>query len=405
MRFDVVIVGAGIGGAVLALDLGRRGWRVAIVERESAPSPIARPEIVWGATPSALDHFGIGEAIRNTASVQLQRIDIGGAKPWLRITAEDFAAAGVDAFSTNPSMTREIVTGAAVATGNVEIHRGITVDALLHDHERVTGVRGTRGDATLEFEASLVVGDDGGSSVVRTHLHIPITFHAFPIEFVTAAIAKWPLPPHGVRIWIDRKQRNDGVPAAGFMPWPENKGVLLVPLPADRAKRLFEQPPEMFWNALDRVTPMAGALREQLEFPRDFKRIARPFGHAASYVANGAALIGDAAHPMTPAGGQGANASIWDALGLADVADAALRSSDVSRERLLPYERLRRPVNHESISFSRGARGLFRVGRFLPLGVALPMLARTIETLGWPKRKIIRSFATTFVHPRAAAPA
>ena len=29
----VVIVGAGIGGAVLPLDLGSRGWRVALVER------------------------------------------------------------------------------------------------------------------------------------------------------------------------------------------------------------------------------------------------------------------------------------------------------------------------------------------------------------------------------------
>ena len=55
MRLDVVIVGAGIGGAVLALDLGRRGWRVALVERENAPPRIARPEVLWGATLRALE--------------------------------------------------------------------------------------------------------------------------------------------------------------------------------------------------------------------------------------------------------------------------------------------------------------------------------------------------------------
>ena len=82
---------------------------------------------------------------------------------------------------------------------------------------------------------------------------------------------------------------------------------------------------------------------------------------------------------------------------MADVADAALRSGDVSRERLLPYERLRRPVNDESISFSRLARRVFRAGSFLPLGVAVPAIAKTIDTLGWPKRKIIRTFATAFV--------
>src|SRR6185436_6129457 len=104
MRYDVVIVGAGIGGAVLALDLGRRGWRVALVERESAPPNIARPEILWSPTPNALERYGVADAIRERASVKLEEIAIGGEKPWLRITRKDFDAAGVDAFSTNPSM-------------------------------------------------------------------------------------------------------------------------------------------------------------------------------------------------------------------------------------------------------------------------------------------------------------
>ncbi len=405
MRFDVAIVGAGIGGAVLALDLGRRGWRVALVERESAPPRLTRPEILWGATLRALEPYGVAEAIRHTASVQLEGIEIGGEKPWLRITRDDFATAGVDAFSTNPSKTRTIVVDAAVATGNVDIHRGVAVEDLLYDDGRVTGVQGKRGDATLAFKARLVVGDDGGSSVVRTQLSIPIALDTFPIDFVTAMITRWPLPPHRVRGWIHPKGFGDSLSAAVFIPWPGNEGVLLVPLRADRAKRLFGQPPESFWNALERVTPMAGALREQLKFPRDFWRVARPFGHVGSYVANGAALIGDAAHPMTPFGGQGANASVWDALALADVADAALRTDDVSRERLLPYERLRRQVNDESVSFSRVAHRIFRVGRFVPLAIVLPLVARTINALGWPKRKIIGLFATAFVHPREQAAA
>jgi 6-methylpretetramide 4-monooxygenase len=395
MRCDVVIVGAGVGGAVLALALGKRGWRVAVVERESAPPLIVRPEILWGATPHALDRHGIGDAIRD-ASVQIEAVHIGGEKPWLKITGDDFAAAGVDAFSTNPSTTRAIIVTAAVATGNVEIHRGVAVEELLYDGDgRVTGVRAKQGEAPLELEASLVVGDDGGNSVVRTRLGIPIALETFPIEFVTAKIPRWPLPPRRVRVWIDPKR------SAGFIPWPGNEGILLMPLPPDRADDLFSQPPETFWSSLERVTPVAAALREQLQFPRDFRRVARPFGHAQSYVAAGAVLIGDAAHPMTPAGGQGANAAIWDALALADVADAALRSNDVSRQRLLQYERVRRPCNAKSVSFSRAARRVFRAGGVLPLRI-VPTLARTIDILGWPKRKVIGTFATAFVHPRFA---
>jgi len=400
MRFDVLIVGAGIGGAVLALDLGRRGWRVALVEREAMPPRIVRPEILWGATLHALEPYGVAEAVRQTASVQIEEIAFGPEKPWLRITPDDLAAAGVAAFSTNPSMTRTIMTDMAAATGNVEIHRGVTVEDLMEEDGRVSGVHGRTGDATIALEARLVVGDDGGSSMVRKHLSIPIAFDSFPVEFVTALISRWPLPPNRVRAWIYPKGFRHGLPAAAFIPWPGNEGVLLMPLAAERAKRLFDQSPEVFWSALERVTPMARFLREQIEFPRDFRRVARPFGHAGSYVANGAALIGDAAHPMTPAGGQGANASIWDALALADVADSALRTTDVSRERLLPYERVRRPVNEQSISFSRIARRVFRFGRFFPPAIVLPVIGRTMNALGWPQRKILHSFATAFVHPR-----
>ena len=398
MQFDVVVVGAGIGGAALALMLGRRGRRVAIVERESAAPVMVRPEILWGATVEALDRFGIRKDIAGSASVQLHGIEIGGAKPWLSISHEDFAVAGVDAYSTNPSMTRDAITRAALATGNVEIHRGVVVEDLVRDDGRVTGVRGRRGETPLAFEATLVVGDDGGGSIVRTKLGSGIALDTFPIEFVTAKIAQWPLPPHRARIWIDLSGLRDRLPAAGFVPWPAGEGVLLVPLTPEKAKRLFAEPAETFWNELDRVTPMAGAMRAQLEFPRDFTRVTRPFGHAHSYSAHGAVLIGDAAHPMTPAGGQGANAAIWDALALAGILDTAFRGGGVTREHLLAYERLRRPSNEASVSISRTARRAFRFAQFLPLTLLLPLVAKTAEALGWPKRRVIRSFSTTFVH-------
>ncbi len=365
MRFDVVIVGAGIGGAVLALDLGRRGWRIALIERETVPPRIARPEILWSPTTNALERYGnrygVADAIRERASVKLEAIEIGGEKPWLRITRQDFDAAGIDAFSTNPSLTRAILAEAAVATGNVEVHRGVAVEELLRENGRVVGVRSSK---QLVIEAQLVVGDDGGNSIVRAQLGIPLALTPFPIEFVTAMIPQWTLPPSRARVWIDANG------AKAFIPWPDGEGILLIPLPADRP------------------TPEG----------QDYKRIARPFGHAPSYVADGAALIGDAVHPMTPAGGQGANASIWDALALADVADAALRAGDVSRERLLAYERLRRPSNERSVAISRIARRAFRAGRYLPLSLVVPSAMRTIDALGWPKRRVIRAFASTFVN-------
>ena len=47
MSHDILIVGGGIGGAVLANLLARGGKRVAVLEKNLVPPPIARPEILW----------------------------------------------------------------------------------------------------------------------------------------------------------------------------------------------------------------------------------------------------------------------------------------------------------------------------------------------------------------------
>ena len=153
-----------------------------------------------GATPRALEALGVADAIRRTAGILLEEIAIGGPTPWLRLTAADFQSSGVEAYSTNPAMTRALIADAAVATGKVETFRGVTVTDLHQDGGVVTGVSGRRGDEALTFDAALVVGDDGGRSVVRTGLGIPLPFDAFPIEFVTALITRWTLPPQRVRV-------------------------------------------------------------------------------------------------------------------------------------------------------------------------------------------------------------
>jgi 2-polyprenyl-6-methoxyphenol hydroxylase-like FAD-dependent oxidoreductase len=50
MAIDFLIVGGGIGGAVLANLLGQRGKRVLVLEKGRTPVPQARPEVLWPAT-------------------------------------------------------------------------------------------------------------------------------------------------------------------------------------------------------------------------------------------------------------------------------------------------------------------------------------------------------------------
>ena len=399
---DAIIVGAGIGGAVLALALGTRGWKVKLLEREAQPPRMVRPEILWGATPAALDRFGVGDVIRTKTSVRLGGIQIfRRGRRLLTLSASNLRDARVEAYSTDPGQTREAIASAAAATGNVTIQRGVEVRQIVRDGGKIVGVQASQDGKPLEEQARLVVGDDGAKSVVRRAL-LPegeTNLNIFPLDFITAAIP-WPdeLPPDQARVFINPQAFREGIPAVGCLPWPDGRGVLLMPLPHARAVALLEGTAEAFWSELAKLTPLAETLSAGLTFPGDFRRVQRPYGHAPQYVADGAAIIGDAAHPVSPAGGQGANASIWDALALAEVAHQALTVGDTSRERLARYETLRRPRNRDSLWFTERVVGVLRYAAYVPgISRLIPAMLRCIDSLPAVKSRIVSSFATTFV--------
>jgi 2-polyprenyl-6-methoxyphenol hydroxylase-like FAD-dependent oxidoreductase len=369
---------------------------VILVEREATPLRLARPEVLWGATLAALDTLGVADWIRDEASVLLDGIEIRDPSGTsISLSREDMSAASVRGYSTQPTLTRATLVEAALATGCVEVHRNAKVDGLLRDGSRIRGVSGKRAGETFALEARMVVGDDGIHSAVRTGIGIPLALSDFPIDFLSATL-RWPasLSPARVSAHLDPAAFRAGMPAAVFISWPHGEGVLLVPLSSQRAERLLADSEESFWIGLQELTPLATDLRGQLAFPRDFTRVNRPFGNAERYAVDGAALLGDAAHPMTPAGGQGANAAIFDALALAEVADIALSTGEATRASLLEYERRRHPINARSVRISATARRAFR------LAAACRCRSSCRRRLAWPTASPGPSAARSGPSPR-----
>jgi len=400
METDVLIAGGGIGGAVLALILGGRGWRVRIIEREGRLVELARPEIIQETTLYALERLGVAPELRARATCPLRLLELRRAGDLLlRLDAEDLAAARVAPYSADPCTTRELVLEAALATGNVELVRGAEVTDVLRDGERVVGVRGRRAGSAFEARGRLVVGDDGVRSIIRGGIGSRIKLRLFPLEFIVFDLPRpADLAEDEVRVWLDPAGMRGGMVGGLLAPLPDGRSAGLLFMPISTWEQHFTGDPEHFWQNVAKLTPLTDALRAHLEFPRDFTRIRRPYGHATTYVADGAVLIGDAAHPMSPVGGQAANAAIWDAIALAEVADAALRDRDLSRDRLAAYERQRRAANHRSLSFTRRAVTLARLDRWIP-GVPT-MLTSLIRRAGQDpttRRSLIRKVATAFL--------
>jgi 2-polyprenyl-6-methoxyphenol hydroxylase-like FAD-dependent oxidoreductase len=378
MGIDFLIVGAGIGGAVLANLLSRAGKEVLVLERESAAVVRVRPEVLWPATVHFLESILPVKLLHERALLPLQQLDVHyQGSQFTSFARETLVRAGVQPWSSDGDQTRALLLQQAACS----VERGVEVLGLLHENGRVVGVRArpTGGGAEREILARWTVGDDGGHSAVRQGCGISMATHAVPLDLLSFGFT-WPsfLEPATAQIWINRKRGRSGPFLVAAIPRPAGIGAGLLPVGPellDDARR-FEHFLKEFCDSEQQVAEIIGERR----FPRDLVRVRLAWGHAERYGVDGAVLIGDAAHTVTPAGGQGANAAIADARALADVALAD------EAQLVDAYERRRRPANERSITPSR------IVSRFvaLPRFMLSPWIPTALRCVGWFPRLAAR---------------
>lgn len=65
---DVIVIGAGVGGATAAHALGRRGLQVALVEAKDPCAPVFKAEKMWPGNLEIFDRFGLREAALSVAT-------------------------------------------------------------------------------------------------------------------------------------------------------------------------------------------------------------------------------------------------------------------------------------------------------------------------------------------------
>jgi 2-polyprenyl-6-methoxyphenol hydroxylase-like FAD-dependent oxidoreductase len=322
------------------------------------------------------------------SALAMRGVDVFDGREWGHaVTPELLASAGLQPWFVNPNDTRELLLRRA----GFELRRGLEVVSVLHEGDRVVGVRARDVTTRVEHElfAACTVGDDGAQSLVRQACGIALDARTFGIDFYCAGI-EWPraFAPAVARIWINSRSPESGIVGLGTMPFVGGRGAALVLGNAKVLARATD-----IGGAWERFVVEEPGMREVVgarKFPGDFTKVTRVWGHAERYGAAGAFLIGDAAHPVSPAGGQGANMAIADARVLAEL---VLRGGgDVLRE----YEKRRRRANARSVGITRGAALAIGVPRELFTSLLLfgaPRLARAPRIV----QRILRFASRSFV--------
>jgi 2-polyprenyl-6-methoxyphenol hydroxylase-like FAD-dependent oxidoreductase len=308
-----VVVGAGIGGLTAAVALRRRGWDVTIAERAPALEPVGAGLGLGPNALHALDAIGLGDDVRRFSAVQghggLRRS--GGG--WLVRT--DLGAVATRFGDPQLVALRADVVGLLAGSLPAGVLRtGVTVTGVdAGDAERRARVATSDGD----LDADLVVAADGIGSRIRATLfpdHPGPRYSGFTTwRFVSPALPEGAARPEPAETW----GRGE---VFGVLPLVSGEVYCYASAPAPRGLRHDDEAAELkrrFGRWHDPIPDLIGAISPDRVLHDDVYWIAEPL---PAYHRGRVAILGDAAHAMTPHLGQGACQAIEDAVVLASVA-------------------------------------------------------------------------------------
>jgi salicylate hydroxylase len=327
----IAVVGGGIGGVATALALHRRGLDVHLYEQA--------PE---------LKEVGAGVAIQPNGVKMLERLGLGdelrryGAKwvdPQFRRQDGTFAA----------SMWPPEIAGTIEFYG---MHRADLLDMFvsrlpaerIHTAHRCVGFEQAADEATVIFangarvSADAVIGADGIHSVLQQHVVAPsrplFSGSVAHRGLITAASVGWPAGQMRNRLGAGKHflvfpvRANELVNYVGFVTTQEQtRESWSAPGDPEDLKRAFAG-----WD------PMVEAILAQATHTFRWGLYDRE--PLATWTNGRLTLLGDAAHPMLPHAGQGANQAIEDAVAVATI--LARASRDSAPRALQLYEQARR---------------------------------------------------------------
>jgi 2-polyprenyl-6-methoxyphenol hydroxylase-like FAD-dependent oxidoreductase len=343
-RPKVVVVGGGIGGLFVANALIAHGLQVSV--HEQAPN---------------LGEVGAGVFLTPNSVRQLQRVGLGpSVEKWgARV------GSGSQYFRHDGKPIAPVqVTDSSGWNATFGMHRADLVEMLaaglpresVHTGHRCVGFEQTADVARVSFdngaaaEGDLVIAADGIHSELRRYVTPPSP----PVFSGSVAyrgvishqrIPHW--PPESWLMWLGKGKH--------FLTFPLRAAKLVnyvgfVPADAEM-KESWSAPgdPEVLRREFAGWDPRIESLLSQVE--TTFRWALYDREPLSTWTRGRLTLLGDAAHPMLPHLGQGANQSIEDGMALATILACASRKTAPAA--LLAYERLRR----ERVALvQRGAR-------------------------------------------------
>ncbi|KAG6051253.1 hypothetical protein E4U39_001714 [Claviceps sp. Clav50 group G5] len=349
---DVLIVGAGPTGLVLALWLSKLGVKVRLIDKAAQAATSTRAIVVQARTLELYDQLDPSLADELCENAH----PIGALNIWVRGTRA-FCLPIID-------VGKRLTPRAPTQTISQHQHEKLLADRLLRcygvpielqkellDFSQETPDKDAGGDTeprpgpvtaliqtsqgTETIYAKYIAGCDGSHSTVRKKLNIPFPGGTYDRLFYVADICGGgPVLDGQVHICLDKSDFLAVFPLAG-----QGHGRLLGTIEDPNADQNTSHKSNLTFDDVgDEALQRMGLQVNKVTWFSSYRlhhRVAERFRH------NRAFLLGDAAHVHSPVGGQGMNTGIGDAVNLAWKMASVLRGT-ASEALLETYQEERR---------------------------------------------------------------
>lgn len=363
--FDVVVVGARVGGAPTAMLLARQGYRVLLVDRMRFPSDTMSSHFIPAYGTARLARWGLLQRLLDTGCPPITQLTSDWGEIRLTGTPPPYDSTRIGVCPRRYIIDKLLID--AATESGVEFEENFLVTGLLGGEDRVTGVRGrSKSGSEVTIPARFVVGADGMRSFVARSVQAQ-EYNTIPSLTVTYYTYFEGL---GLDNLLIHWRPGRCVPA---IPTHDGLAVVLCGSPYEQWRQFRSDIEGNYYRAIEEQVP------DFAERLRDARRVERFSGthHVPNFFRKpygpGWALVGDAGYHKDPVTALGMADAFRDAELLSEALDAGLSGSRPEDQALADYES-RRNGDAESLY-----RYTIEQARYQPLDRPTRLVLRALQ--------------------------
>ncbi|MGG0588217.1 FAD-dependent monooxygenase [Priestia megaterium] len=335
---DVCIIGAGPGGSLLAYLLAKQNISTILIERSDELGKEFRGEHLNEDGEMILKKHHIFEEIESLGLLRMSRVEYWKDGHVFKTIESELGHAGIHVPQQH---LLQSINSQAIIHPSYKLMLGTKVTELMQNEKgQYTGIKAQqKGRGEIIVESKIIIGADGRYSTVRKLAHIKNNIHNHGYDLLWAKIPapeKW--EPTIRFTAVNNQQVALFTQTGGFIQigWNIKKGSYIS---------LRKQSVRPFLDQLILAFPqLKESIEQNLSSWKDFILLSVYSSHCDTWVKNGLAIIGDAAHTMTPTGAYGMNAAITDADVLSQILPKLFFQGSLETRQLKEFENARRKI-------------------------------------------------------------